>query len=90
MQLDQNPSFRKIVIPWHDSDLFYIVICIFMTFVFLFSKVGLRLALEHARHQEHAWVPLVLMALSGMVLASNLIRLSIRMVRRRVAGNEES
>jgi uncharacterized membrane protein len=89
MKLDQNPFFRKAVIPWHDSDLFCILICIFMTFVFLFSKVGFRLALENARYQEHAWVPLVLMVLSGIVLASNLIRLSIRMVRRRVTESEE-
>ncbi len=88
MKLDQNPFFRKTVIPWYDSDLFYITICIFMTIVFLFSKVGIRLALEHARYQEHAWVPLVLMVFSGIVLASSLIRLSIRMVRRRMTENE--
>ena len=83
MKLHQNPSFRKVVIPWYDSDLFCIVICICMAVVFLFSGVGVRVALEHEKYQEHGWVPLVLMVLSGIVLATNVIRVLIRMVRRR-------
>lgn len=83
MKLHQNPSFRKVVIPWYDSDLFCIVICIFMALVFLFSGIGVRVALEYEAHQEHGWVPLVLMVLSGIVLATNVIRVLTRMVRRR-------
>ncbi|MBN1841546.1 MAG: hypothetical protein JW883_04580 [Deltaproteobacteria bacterium] len=83
MRLHQNPSFRKVVIPWYDSDVFCIVISVFMALIFLFSKIGLRFALEHEEYQRHGWVPLVLMVLSGIVLATNLIRILTRMVRRR-------
>jgi hypothetical protein len=44
-------------------------------------------ALEHDEFQGHSWVPLVLMVLSGIVLAINLIRVLTRMVRRR--GGEQ-
>jgi uncharacterized membrane protein YcjF (UPF0283 family) len=87
MKLDQNPSFRKVLLPWYDSDLFCIIISIFMALVFGFSGVGFRVALEQDEYQGHCWVPLVLMALSGIVLAINLIRVLTRMVRRR--GEEQ-
>jgi hypothetical protein len=83
MKLHQNPSFRKVVIPWYDSDLFCIVISIFMAMVFFFSGIGIRVALENEEYQGHDWVPLVLMVFSGVVLATNVIRVLIRMVRRR-------
>lgn len=86
MKLHQNPSFRKVVLPWYDSDLFCIVISIFMAMVFFFSGIGIRVALENAEYQGHDWVPLVLMVLSGVVLATNVIRVLIRMVRRRTEG----
>jgi len=83
MKLTQNPSFRKVLLPWYDSDLFCIMISIFMALVFGFSGVGFRVALEQDEYQGHCWVPLVLMVLSGIVLATNLIRVLTRMVRRR-------
>jgi len=87
MKLDQNPSFRKVLLPWYDSDLFCIIISVFMALVFGFSGVGFRVALEQDEYQGHCWVPLALMALSGIVLAINLIRVLTRMVRRR--GEEQ-
>jgi hypothetical protein len=87
MKLDQNPSFRRVLLPWYDSDLFCIIISIFMALVFGFSGVGFRVALEQDEYQGHCWVPLVLMVLSGIVLAINLIRVLTRMVRRR--GEEQ-
>lgn len=83
MKLDQNPSFRKVLLPWYDSDLFCMIISIFMALVFGFSGVGFRVALEQDEYQGRCWVPLVLMVLSGIVLAINLIRVLTRMVRRR-------
>jgi uncharacterized membrane protein len=87
MKLDQNPSFRKVLIPWYDSDLFCIIISVFMALVFGFSRVGFRVALEQEEYQGHCWVPLVLMVLSGIVLAINLIRVLTRLARRR--GEEQ-
>ena len=83
MRLDHSPSFRKVVIPWHDSDLFCMVISVLMALVFSFSRVGLRMASEVDGYHTHGWVPLLLMILSGIVLASNIIRILTRMIRRR-------
>lgn len=87
MKLDQNPSFRKVLLPWYDSDLFCIILSVFMALVFAFSGVGFRVALEQEEYQGHCWVPLALMVLSGILLAINLIRVLTRMVRRR--GEEQ-
>ena len=83
MKLDSTPSFRKVVIPWHHSDLFCMVICVLMALVFSFGRIGLRLASQIESYHSHGWVPILLMILSGVVLAANMIRILIRMVRRR-------
>ena len=89
MKLAQNPSFRKIVVPWHDSDLFCIVVSVFMVIAFSFGRVGLRLATESEKYHGYSWLPVVLMVLSGIVLATNLVRVLTRMVRRRSEEDEE-
>jgi hypothetical protein len=83
MKLDQNPFFRRVVIPWYDSDLSCLLISIFTALVFFFSAVGVNVALEHERYHRHCWVPLLLMFLSSIVLGANLIRILIRMAKRR-------
>jgi hypothetical protein len=83
MRLDHNPFFRKVVIPWHDSDLFCMIMSVLMALVFSFSRVGIRIASEVEDYHSHGWVPMLLMILSGIVLAANIIRILTRMVRRR-------
>ena len=83
MRLDHSPSFRKVVIPWHDSDLFCMVISVLMALVFSFSRIGLRIASEVEDYHSHGWVPLLLIILSGIVLATNIIRILTRMIGRR-------
>lgn len=82
MKLDKNPSFRKMVTPWHDSDLFCLVISIFAGHVFYFSNVGISVALEHHQYERYCWVPITLMVLSGILLVTNLFRILSRMVSR--------
>jgi hypothetical protein len=88
MKLHQNPSFRKVVIPWHDSDLFCIVISVIMAVIFSFGRIGLRLATDMEAYHRYGWVPILLMVLSGAVLSANIIRILIRMVRRRSEDDE--
>ncbi|NVM57090.1 MAG: hypothetical protein HWN51_03090 [Desulfobacterales bacterium] len=54
-----------------------------MALVFYFSKIGVGGALEHEEYQGHCWLPLLLMVLSGIALATNVIRILTRMLRRR-------
>jgi len=88
MKLAQNPSFRKVVIPWHDSDLFCIAFSVIMALVFSFGRIGLRLASEIEEYHGYGWVPILLMVLSGIVLAANIIRILTRMVSRRSEEDE--
>ncbi|NVL90076.1 MAG: hypothetical protein HWN69_03630 [Desulfobacterales bacterium] len=82
MKLHKNPSFRKVIIPWYDSDLFCLVISICAAFVFYFSTAGISLALENDPYRHYCWVPIVLMLFSGILLATNLFRILSRMVSR--------
>jgi hypothetical protein len=82
MKLNQNPSFRRVVIPWYDSDLFRLLISVFTALVFCFSTIGVSVGLKNEQYHEHCWVPLLLMVLSGIVLAVNLIRILTGIVNR--------
>jgi uncharacterized membrane protein len=89
MKLDDSPFFRKAVTPWHDSDLFCMVICVLSAAVFVFARIGFGFAQAHERYQPYGWIPLVLMALSAMILASSAIRLIVRLVKRYREREEE-
>lgn len=82
MKLNKSPLFRRVIIPWYDSDLFCLVISIFAAYVFYFSTVGIGVALEHQQYQRYRWVPLTLMFLSGVLLVANLFRIVSRIVKR--------
>jgi uncharacterized membrane protein len=88
MKLDQGPSFRKIVKPWYESTAFYAVISVFMVLVFLFSNVGFHYTLTHEQYWSYRWIPLILMALSTVVVVINLTRLILRIIKR-VSEEEE-
>jgi hypothetical protein len=75
MRLDQNPLFRKGIVPWYDSDTACYVVIVFMVLVFLFGVGGILSAREALEYHEHIWVPVVLVVLSGGVMVSTILRL---------------
>ena len=89
MKLDDTPFFRKAVTPWHDTDLFCMVACVLAAAVFLFARIGFSFAQAHEQYQAYGWIPLVLMVLSAFILASNAIRLIVRVIRRHREKGEE-
>ena len=78
MRLDQNPVFRKIIVPWYDSDTICYVLIILMALVILLGLTGISFCREIPEYQGHLWVPLLLLYLIGSVLLSA----SIRMIKR--------
>ena len=82
MKLPKNPSFRKGVTAWHDSDVFCLVISSLSAVVFYFGIEGVGVALQHDSYTRHAWIPILLMFLSGVILVTNLFRILRRMVKR--------
>ena len=75
MLLDQNPLFRKVIVPWYDAEKACFTVIVFMLGIFLFGIVGIVEALERIEYNEHIWVPALLVAMSAWVIASTSIRL---------------
>ena len=78
MRIDQNPVFRKAIVPWYDSEAMCLIVVVFMFFVFLFGFVGISAARENLEYHEHIWIAALLVVLSGGVLISTTIRLGKR------------
>ncbi len=76
MKLDQPPPiYRKIIVPWYDSEIVYLMSVIFLLAMVLFGLVGINVA--NSNHQYHAclWIPLLLTVLSAGVIISMTVRL---------------
>lgn len=75
MRLDPNPMFRKIIVPWYDSEAACLIMIVFMFFIFLFASAGISIARENFEYHEHIWVPVLLLVMSGAVIVSAIFRL---------------
>ena len=82
MRIDQNPLFRKVIVPWYDSEAACYIVIFFMFIVFLFGAAGISASRENIAFHEHVWVPVLLMLMSGGVIISTIIRLIKRVSRR--------
>lgn len=82
MRIDQNPVFRKTIIPWYDSEVVCIVVIVFMILVFFFGVVGITVARENAQYYEYVWIAVLLVVMSGGVIFSTIVRLIKRHARR--------
>lgn len=80
--MDRNPLFRKIIVPWYDSDAACYIILLIMLLVLLFSITGIAVARTHPVYHAHTWVPVLLAVLSGSVLFSIASRLVKRYLAR--------
>jgi len=78
MRFDQNPLFRRAIIPWYDSNTLCIIVIVLMFFVFLFSVAGILVAFENIDYRNCLWLPELLIILSGSVFILTSIRLSKR------------
>jgi len=82
MRIDKNPIFRKVIVPWYDSEAACSIVIFFMFLIFLFSFAGISVARENIEYYEYVWVPVLLVVMSGGVIISITIRLIKRYVRR--------
>jgi uncharacterized protein (DUF983 family) len=82
MKLEPTPVYRKIIIPWHDSEAACLVVIVFLFFVVLFGFVGIKVGSEIPMYQSYLWVPVLLVGLSTVVIISITIRLIRRFLRR--------
>ena len=82
MRLVQNPVFRKVIVPWYDSEASCLVVIVCMGLVFFFGFAGVSVARENIHYQQHMWVPILLIVMSGGVIISTTIRLAKRYFQR--------
>ena len=82
-EIDHQLAPRKIIIPWYDSESVCLAMIILMFFVFMFGYIGLTLTRETSVYQGHSWIPILLMAASGIIILSITIRLIRRYIARR-------
>jgi len=82
MRIDQNPLFRKVIVPWYDSEAACFIVIFFMFLIFLFGFAGISVARENIEYHEHVWIPVLLVVMSGGIIISTTIRLIKRYARR--------
>ena len=78
MRLDQNPVYRKVIVPWYDSEIACLVLIVLLFVAFLFGFIGISVVSESISYGSYIWVPIVLVVLSGGIILS----LTIRLIRR--------
>ncbi len=79
MRLDQNPFFRRSIIPWYDSNLacsIFIVICLC---TLIFSLIGIKVALTGPDFINFIWLPSLMVFLSLFVI----IKIMLKLIKRR-------
>lgn len=79
MKLDQPPPiYRKIIVPWYDSETMCLAAIIFLLPVVLFGLVGINAANSNQQYQAFLWIPVLLTVLSAGVVFS----IAVRLIRR--------
>ncbi len=86
MKLDQNPVFRKIIVPWYDSTAICGLVIAAMLMIILFAIAGIVIAIGNVAYQDHVWVPLVILLLSASVVGLTIRRLVLRFINQRMAS----
>lgn len=79
--IDENPLFRRVIIPWYDSDPACVLLIGFMGLVFGFALIGLSVVRETPAYHGYVGVPLALLLLSGYLIIS----VTFRLIRRHTA-----
>jgi Mg2+ and Co2+ transporter CorA len=75
MKLDQPPIYRKLMVPWYDSEIMCLLAIIFLFPVSLLGVVGINVANSTQQYQAYLWMPVLLTMLSAGVIFSMTVRL---------------
>ena len=78
MRLYQNPSFRKAITPWYDSNFTCWALIVIMSFIFAFAIAGIIVGSGNPYFQEHAWFPAFLAFLSLFLVIKIFLRVKGR------------
>ena len=82
MLLDAKPVYRKVIIPWYDSDIVCIATLIFAGFVLFVGVCGIHVAYETPGNRPYLWIPGLVFAMGLAIFLSIGIRLIYRYAQR--------
>lgn len=82
MLIEQKPFFRKVIIPWYDSETACLILIVFMFLVCLFGFAGISVARANVEYNQYIWIAVLLVVLSVVVIISTTIRLIKRFTSR--------
>jgi hypothetical protein len=71
----KSPLFRRVIVPWYDTEPVCYFTLIFSVGVILFSLAGISEANATPEFKPFIWVPSLLLIMSIMVFISTLMRL---------------
>jgi hypothetical protein len=82
MLLDPKPVYRKVILPWYDSDIVCFATLLFAGFVLFFGFCGIQAAYETVAYRDYVWIPGLMIAMDLVVYVSIAFRLINRNVQR--------
>ncbi len=82
MLLDPKPVYRRVILPWYDSDIVCFATLLFAGFVLFFGSCGIHAAYETPAYRQYVWIPGLLFAMGLMVFLSIAVRLINRYLQR--------
>ncbi len=82
MNAIRTPSFRKIIVPWYSSTIFYGIVLVASAMVLVFAITGIFIAKSQPEYKLFYRFPLVLSLLGGILFVINLKRLLLRLIKR--------
>ncbi|MBW1848492.1 MAG: hypothetical protein JRJ27_15455 [Deltaproteobacteria bacterium] len=82
MKFNREPVYRRSIYPWYDSELACIITILLASVVLFFGAVGISVALKKYEYHPYVWVPILITILSGIIILSNMVRLTGKIFRR--------
>ena len=86
MRYDEKPVYRKLIVPWYDTNTACLLVIVFMLLVFFFGLVGVSVAGENTEQYSKIWLPILLIVMSSAIIITTVIRLAKRL-RHRLSKN---
>jgi hypothetical protein len=71
----KSPLFRRVIVPWYDTEPVCYFTLVFSVGVILFSLAGIFEANSTPSFKPYIWVPSLLLIMSIVVFISTLMRL---------------
>jgi hypothetical protein len=82
MNATRTPSFRKIIVPWYSSTIFYGIVLVASAMVLVLGITGVFVAKNKPEYTPFYRFPLALSILGGILFVVNLKRVLCRFIKR--------